>query len=179
LSFLENNNFDFSDRYNIFKGNETTTKGKAHLDKPDRAVSVLNSLKNGMNEKTIIRTDRKFNEKFTKHNVTSDKRETGDRAANVMQSISAGMTEKSIIREIREHYNSIHPTQKPIRLLERILSLVTKNEDIVLDPFGGSFSTMEAVYNLGLNGISYEIDREYFSEGQKRINKILAQQKLF
>lgn len=38
---------------------------------------------------------------------------------------------------------------------------------------------MEAAYNLNMNGISYEIDDEYFSKGQKRINEIRAQQKLF
>ena len=101
------------------------------------------------------------------------------RAAATLKSIKEGMCEGSIIEVLREHYKNIHPTQKPTRLIERVLSLVSKNGDTILDPFGGSFSIMEAAYNMGLNGISYEIDEEYFNAGQKRINEIQAQQKLF
>lgn len=101
------------------------------------------------------------------------------RATATLKSIKEGMCEGSIIEVLREHYTTIHPTQKPTRLIERILSLVAKSGDVILDPFGGSFSTMEAAYNLNMNGISYEIDDEYFSKGQKRINEIRAQQKLF
>ena len=54
-----------------------------------------------------------------------------------------------------------------------------KNEIIVADFFGGSFSTMEAVYNLGFSGITCEIDREYYEKGLKRIKEITNQQKLF
>lgn len=38
---------------------------------------------------------------------------------------------------------------------------------------------MEAAYNLGLNGISCEIDKEYFEKGLERIENITNQQKLF
>jgi len=78
------------------------------------------------------------------------------------------MNEKSIIKQNRDHYTSIHPTQKPVRLLERLLMLCVPNkpkqEITVADFFGGSFSTMEAAYNLGLNGISCEIDEEQHLE---------------
>ena len=101
------------------------------------------------------------------------------RATATLKSIKEGMCEGSIIEVLREHYTTIHPTQKPTRLIERVLALVAKNDDVILDPFGGSFSTMEAVYNLNMNGIGYEIDEEYFNAGQKRINEIQSQQKLF
>ena len=179
LAFLENNEFNFSDRYNIVNGNETTTKGKAHLDKPDRAVSVINSFKNGMNEKTIIRTDRTYNEKFTKHNVTSDNRQTGDRAANVMQSISAGMNEKSIIQEVREHYTSIHPTQKPVSLIKRLLALTAKKGDTIVDGFAGSCSTGIACANMEMNFIGFEIDKEYFDLSIKRLMSNSVQLDIF
>lgn len=60
----------------------------------------------------------------------------GDRSCNVMQSVEFGQSEKSIIKQPRDHYATIHPTQKPVRLLERLLALVTKEGDIILDPFG-------------------------------------------
>lgn len=88
--------------------------------------------------------------------------------------LEEGVVERSIISEVRDHYTAIHPTQKPVRLLERLLALAVpkdkqKEEITVLDPFGGSFSTMEAVYNMGMKGISCEIDEEYFEAGKKRI----------
>ena len=46
----------------------------------------------------------------------------------------------------------------------------------VADFFGGSFSTMEAVYNMGMQGIACEIDKEYFEAGKERIEKLPPRQ---
>jgi len=120
---------------------------------------------------------------FRSTTVTSEKIGKPDRCASVINAFENGMNEKSIIDEIRDHYTSIHPTQKPVRLLERLLMLCLpdkpKKEIVVADFFGGSMSTMEAVYNLGLNGISCELDKEYFELGEKRINNHISQTKLF
>lgn len=106
---------------------------------------------------------------------------TQDRCAFVMSGIKNGLNEKSIIKQVRDHYSAIHPTQKPVRLLERLLALVIpqnkEQKDIVVaDFFGGSFSTMEAVYNMGMQGISCEIDKEYFEAGKERIEKLQPRQ---
>lgn len=143
--------------------------------------AVLDFLKNNSETKKAVRTD------YVKPNnpgrgVTTDPfTPTGDRCVNVMQSISKGLNEISIIKQFRDHYSAIHPTQKPVRLLERLLSLVIpkdkEREDIVvLDPFGGSFSTMEAVYNMGMQGVSCEIDKEYFEAGKERIESLPPRQ---
>lgn len=96
----------------------------------------------------------------------------------MLKQMMDGMREKSIISIPHDRYSRIHPTQKPVRLLERLLEIVIpKNKKIetvsVFDPFGGSFSTMEAVHNIGCKGISCEIDSEYFNIGSKRINDII------
>ena len=88
-----------------------------------------------------------------------------------------GVMERSIISQTRDHFSAIHPTQKPVRLLERLLALVSpKNKEpkniVVADFFGGSFSTMEAVYYMGMKGISCEIDKEYFDSGKNRIENL-------
>ena len=134
-----------------------------------------------MNEKSIIRTDRIDCETFTKFGVNADKRKTGNRCTNAMQSIVFGLNEKSIIKQVRDQYSAIHPTQKPVRLLERLLALVIpqnkEQKDIVVaDFFGGSFSTMEAVYNMGMRGIACEIDKEYYELGKERIEKLPPRQ---
>lgn len=104
------------------------------------------------------------------------------KATKTMQALTKGMKEQSIINVNREHYTAIHPTQKPVRLLERLLLLCLpdKPKELikVADFFGGSMSVMEACINLGLNGISCEIDKEYFDAAMKRINNHMSQQKL-
>ena len=102
---------------------------------------------------------------------------SADRAAATVKGLREGHIEQSIITVLRDHYSTIHPTQKPVRLLERLLALIVPKEKepsdiIVFDPFGGSFSTMEAVYNMQMKGISCEIDKEYFEAGKNRIEEL-------
>ena len=141
----------------------------------DRCVDVMQSIQNGLNEKSIIRTDRYNCGTFTKYNtIATQDKQTGDRCVNVMQSIQFGFNEKTIIKHSRDHYKAIHPTQKPVRLLERLLALVIpkdkpRNEVVVADFFAGSMSCMEAIHNMGMKGIATEIDQEYFEKGKQRI----------
>lgn len=123
------------------------------------------------------RSDWYLNTRFTKHSVTTDIRNSGDRAVNVLASICNGFNEKTIIKQVRDHYNTIHPTQKPVRLLERLLALVIpkdkpRNEVVVADFFAGSMSCMEAVHNMGMRDIATEIDEEYFEKGKQRIESL-------
>jgi site-specific DNA-methyltransferase (adenine-specific) len=94
------------------------------------------------------------------------------RGVKTMQAITRGMKEKSILDINRDHFNNIHPTQKPVRVIERLLALTSKEGDLVLDPFAGSFSTAEACHNLELNFKGWEIDKEYFKKGKRRIEEI-------
>lgn len=134
----------------------------------------LNYLQDFLDNK---RSDWHLDTRFTKHSVTTDIRNSGDRAVNVLASICNGLTEKTIIKQTRDHYNTIHPTQKPVRLLERLLALVIpkdkpRNEIVVADFFAGSMSCMEAVHNMGMCGIATEIDEEYFEKGKQRIESL-------
>lgn len=174
LAFLENNKVPTD------KENTLSTSISSIVKTQDRCASVLNGITNGVNEKSIIRTDL-IDKTFTKFGVIADKIKIGDRCTNVMQSIVFGLNEKSIIKQVRDHYSAIHPTQKPVRLLERLLALVIPQDKepkdiIVADFFGGSFSTMEAVYNMGMQGIACEIDKEYFEAGKERIEKLPTRQ---
>ena len=174
LAFLENNIVPTD------KENTLSTSVSSIIKTQDRCASVISGIKNGMNEKSIIRTDR-IRETFTKFGVTADKRKTGDRCTDGMQSIAFGCNEKSIIKQVCDHYSAIHPTQKPVRLLERLLALVIpqnkeRKDIVVADFFGGSFSTMEAVYNMGMRGIACEIDKEYYELGKERIEKLPPRQ---
>ena len=68
------------------------------------------------------------------------------------------------------HSKAIHPTQKPVDLLEHLITESDLQGDIVLDPFMGSGSTMIACLNTNRKGIGIELDKHYFDVASKRIS---------
>jgi len=71
-----------------------------------------------------------------------------------------------------------HPTVKPVKLMEYLITLVTPPNGIVLDPFIGSGTTGIAAVNLGFNYIGFELDETYYNIAIKRISNIMSQKKL-
>ncbi len=55
----------------------------------------------------------------------------------------------------------IHPNQKPIKLLRRLIQVFTEPGDTVIDPCAGSGTTLRAAYELGRNSYGFEISREF------------------
>ena len=64
---------------------------------------------------------------------------------------------------------NIHPTVKPIKLMEYLIKLVTPPKGTVLDPFMGSGSTGVAAKNLNFDFIGIELDQNYFERADKRL----------
>ena len=73
----------------------------------------------------------------------------------------------------------IHPTQKPIKLYEWLLTNYAKAGDKILDTHGGSFSSAIACNNLGFEMVGCELDFDYFNAAVKRIERAYAQKSLF
>lgn len=139
-----------------------------------RIKSALNNT-NDLNELLdYLENDKIVYKKSTqKHCITiSSGTKEINRVINNFKSIKEGLIEKSIINIQREHYKMIHPTQKPVRLLERLIALVTKENDLILDTFAGSGSTGEACYNTNRQFIGYEIDSEYFNLAKNRLEDL-------
>lgn len=67
----------------------------------------------------------------------------------------------------------VHPTQKPVALLEYLIKTYTLEGETVLDNCMGSGSTGVACKNLNRNFIGIELDPEYFKIAEKRINENL------
>ncbi len=72
-----------------------------------------------------------------------------------------------------ERHKTKHPTEKPESLLERIILIGSKENEIVLDPFMGSGTTGVVAKKFNRNFVGYEIDEEYFIIAQKRIGIIV------
>ena len=73
----------------------------------------------------------------------------------------------------------VHPTQKPLPLIEWILNKYTKEGDIVLDPFMGSCTTAVACYKMNRHYIGFELDKEYYEIGMKRLQEVQNQISIF
>lgn len=72
---------------------------------------------------------------------------------------------------IKSDKNKLHPTQKPVALMEYLIKTYTNEGDLVLDNCAGSGTTGVACKNLNRNFIGIELDKEYFEIAQKRIGQ--------
>lgn len=66
---------------------------------------------------------------------------------------------------------NLHPTQKPVAVLEKIIKIASNDNDIVLDCFNGVGSTGEAALKNNRRYIGIEIEKEYFEVTKRRLNK--------
>ena len=72
----------------------------------------------------------------------------------------------------------LHPTQKPVKLLEQLISIFTDEGDVVIDPCAGSGSTLIAAHNLGRRGYRFEIKKEFFASASAWIAENARQSSL-
>lgn len=77
------------------------------------------------------------------------------------------------------HHNGgfVHPTQKPVALMEYLIKTYTNEGETVLDFTMGSGTTGVACNNLNRNFIGIELDSEYFEIAKERITKEITEQK--
>lgn len=71
----------------------------------------------------------------------------------------------------------IHPTQKPVRLLEKLIEIFTDEGDIVIDPTAGSGSTLIAAINKNRKSYGFEIKKDFFKLASEWINEITLAKK--
>lgn len=64
---------------------------------------------------------------------------------------------------------NVHPTQKPLKLLEHIITIASNEWDTILDCFNGVWSTWEASLKLNRKYIGIELDPTYYNFTKKRL----------
>ena len=80
---------------------------------------------------------------------------------------------------MRNKEHRIHPTQKPVQLYKWLLKNYAKPGDRILDTHGGSMSIAIACHDMGFDLDLYEIDKDYFEAGKKRLENHQKQEQLF
>lgn len=66
----------------------------------------------------------------------------------------------------------IHPTQKPVALLEHLIEIFTDPNDVVIDPCAGSGSTLRAAMNCGRRAYGFEIKKDFFKDANNKMLKV-------
>ncbi|MDO4649776.1 MAG: site-specific DNA-methyltransferase [Eubacteriales bacterium] len=68
----------------------------------------------------------------------------------------------------------IHPAQKPVAVIKKLIEVFTDPGDVVIDPCAGSGTTLRAARELGRSSFGFEIDRNFYN---RAVNEMLAQEK--
>lgn len=65
----------------------------------------------------------------------------------------------------------VHPTQKPVPLLRRLIEIFTDIDDVVIDPCAGSGTTLLAAAQLGRKAFGFEIKKDFYKDAQSKVLK--------
>jgi len=76
-------------------------------------------------------------------------------------------------------YEKIHPTQKPVQLLKKLINIFTDEGDVVIDPVAGSGSTLIAAHQLNRKSYGFEIKKDYYKKANEWIKRVDNQGDIF
>lgn len=129
-------------------------------------------------ESGIVEYDKECHRKFDV--CVSKTSKDKDRGVISLKKLIKGKRQTNVFTVSRDSvYKNIHPTQKPIELMERLLKICSNENNLVLDCFSGSGTTAIACHRLNRRFICIEKDKEYYQMSVKRYNNEKAQLKLF
>ena len=94
-----------------------------------------------------------------------------NRRFNRRFNLPEGQKYKSNVLEYKKDYMGLHPTQKPVKLIEDLIKTYTNEGETVLDFTMGSGTTGVACVNLNRDFVGIEKDEKYFQIAKKRIKE--------
>ena len=72
-------------------------------------------------------------------------------------------------RDNSKEYPKIHPTQKPVNVLKRLIEIFTDEGDVVIDPVAGSGTTLRAAAELGRSAYGFEIKKDFYKRAKEEM----------
>ena len=80
-----------------------------------------------------------------------------------------------VMRPMNMDGGKVHPTQKPVALMQWCIGHLPKDAETILDPFMGSGTTLVACAKMGRKGIGIELDPDYFEIACRRVEEAYRQ----
>lgn len=72
-------------------------------------------------------------------------------------------------RDNSKTYPKIHPTQKPVSLLKKLIAIFTDEGDVVIDPCAGSGTTLRACMELNRHSYGFEVSRDFYKQAKEKM----------
>lgn len=72
-------------------------------------------------------------------------------------------------RDNAKAYPKIHPAQKPVKVLKRLIEIFTDEGDVVIDPCAGSGTTLRACAELNRNSYGFEVSKKFYTEATEKM----------
>lgn len=72
-------------------------------------------------------------------------------------------------RDNKKEYPKIHPAQKPVNVLKRLIEIFTDEGDVVIDPCAGSGTTLRACMETGRSCYGFEISKEFYKRAKEEM----------
>lgn len=72
-------------------------------------------------------------------------------------------------RDNKKDYPKIHPTQKPVSVLKRLIEVFTDEGDVVIDPVAGSATTLRAARELNRHSFGFELSKDFYKKAQEQM----------
>jgi len=167
MSNIKNYKYDWYWRKNK-KTNFANSKRQPLRD--TECVSVFSKKQAVYNPQGIVRIDKKRIRVKPKNETINAGENDGSLCGEYVQEFT-GYPSQSI--DFKCATKTVHPTQKPVSLMEYLIKTYTNENETVLDFTMGSGTTILAAKNLNRRGIGIELDEKYFEIAQKRINGTL------
>ena len=95
----------------------------------------------------------------------------GDRGASTYSDDGTRLT-RSVIKIRNMHGRNLHPTEKPIGILDPLIRYACPEGGVVVDPFAGSGSTLDAARQSGRRAIGIEANEEYAERAARRLDAL-------
>lgn len=130
----------------------------------DRHIKDLHSKLEGKSDGRNSRGGVQRHDKFNR-GTTTDRSPRYCNFTNVWSFLPPGQAKRGV------NYKQVHPTEKPLDIMTRLVKILTDTGMTVLDPCAGGGSTLVACIQENRNGIGIEKDDHYFSVAQERIRK--------
>ena len=81
-------------------------------------------------------------------------------------------------RDSVKEYPKIHPSQKPVNVIKKLIEIFTDEGDVVIDPCAGSGSTLRACKELNRNAYGFEISKEFYRRAKEEMLKYETEQQI-